>query len=43
MRKAAKSEHAVLGGCLIGTEDPDRYCKGCGHRWRSDGEADEEF
>lgn len=24
----------VLGGCLIGVDDPDWYCRGCGREWR---------
>lgn len=25
----------VLGGCMISGDDPDRYCRSCGHSWRA--------
>jgi hypothetical protein len=25
-----------LGGCVVGTDDPEWSCQACGHAWRSD-------
>jgi len=23
----------VLGGCVVNDNDPDYFCRGCGHKW----------
>ncbi len=31
-----KKGKLVLGGCCVGPDSPDWYCKSCGEEWKSD-------
>ena len=35
MMESAQKKEIVLGGCIIYSENPNRQCFNCGHRWKS--------
>ena len=35
MMESAQKKEIVLGGCIIYSDNPNRQCLKCGHKWKS--------